>query len=373
MRSNITGKVSRVLVVVAALGALAGCQSFDMQRRIPWKVPGDEQPIASVIAFWTNAVIERAGAPPVRGFGGKVYFFPQGAEQAVKVAGTMVVYVFDDTNLDPDAAPTPLRKFVFTNEQLAGTLTETKMGPAYNVLLPWDDLDGETEKLSVICRYIPPEGPSVVSEQARVFLPGSLHKDGTQQAQRNRTSQSASSTSSSTRSSTVILGASSPETRAPSAAQNAQEQAAPRAKGIETFTLDLPRNIGRGLRNDVNASQGRPSRAAGDNGRHGPAQESPPGNQDQQSPITSGGEAFTNAQPTRDNTTETAEATSSASSKSSFQNSLGRFWEQNAIQPPARAGKAIAQLPTPQQDRFEPPSRPAPIGSSAQPATGHDR
>lgn len=156
--------------VAFAITSCVGCARFDLRRNIPWQEAAGK-PVQSVVVFWTDALIERRSGPPYRGFGGRVYFYPADMSRPVKVRGTLVIYAFDD-NLPPPENLKPVRKFVFTNEQLEKVYAESKLGPSYNILIPWDEYSPTSQRISLIARFIPEEGPSVVSEQARVFLPG---------------------------------------------------------------------------------------------------------------------------------------------------------------------------------------------------------
>lgn len=155
---------------ILCLLIITGCAKFDLRRNIPWQETSDK-PVQSIVAFWSDAVIERTSGPPYRGFGGRLLFYPADMKRPVKVHGTIVVYAFDD-NLPPPDNLKPLRKYVFTNEQLQQVYSDSKLGPSYNVLVPWDEYSPDAQRVSLIVRYIPEDGPSVVSEQARMFLPG---------------------------------------------------------------------------------------------------------------------------------------------------------------------------------------------------------
>lgn len=150
--------------------AIVGCAKFDLRRNIPWQETSNK-PVRSVVAFWTEAVIERTSGPPYRGFGGRLLFYPADMSQPVKVQGTVVVYAFDEDLPPPDNLK-PVRKFVFTNEQLQEVYSQSKLGPSYNLLIPWEEFSPQARRVSLIVRYIPESGPSVVSEQVKVFLPG---------------------------------------------------------------------------------------------------------------------------------------------------------------------------------------------------------
>jgi len=161
----------RVILAAAVLVTiLPGCARFDLRRNIPWQQE-PEGPPASVVAFWTDAVLERTGGPPYRGFGGRLLFYSRDMTRSIRAKGTLVVYAFDD-DLPPPENLKPVRKFVFTAEQMAQMESESNMGPSYSVLIPWDQFSPEPQRLSLMVRLIPETGGSVISEQARVFLPG---------------------------------------------------------------------------------------------------------------------------------------------------------------------------------------------------------
>ncbi|MGB9687938.1 hypothetical protein [Thermogutta sp.] len=254
------------ICVIAALPALTvGCARFDLRRNIPWQEVSDK-PVQSVVVFWTEALIERRSAPPYRGFGGRVYFYPADMSRPMKVRGTLVVYAFDD-NLPPPENLKPVRKFVFTNEELEKVYAESKLGPSYNILIPWDEFSPKAQRISLIARFIPENGPSVVSEQARVFLPGLdssfLAGQSSQNGSTARptsqativqdravvpTSVSQSGTGGSTgivqAAGTAVAKDSQPSPRSdnPEAQRNQSQQGAPPRRRMQTLTLNLSRH-----------------------------------------------------------------------------------------------------------------------------------
>lgn len=169
---SIRSKPQLRLIPAAAvfITILSGCARFDLRRNIPWQQEPEGPPV-SVVAFWTDAVLERSGGPPYRGFGGRLLFYSRDMTRSIRAKGTLVVYAFDD-DLPPPENLKPIRKFVFTAEQMAQMESESNMGPSYSVLIPWDQFSPEPQRLSLMVRLIPETGGSVISEQARVFLPG---------------------------------------------------------------------------------------------------------------------------------------------------------------------------------------------------------
>jgi hypothetical protein len=149
---------------------LTGCMTMPKVDMSALKPAG---PVASVVAAWEPAV--SSGEKPMRGFGGRVYFYDQDLTRPVKADGTVVVYAFDEEGRSPwDSKPT--EGFVFDEKTLnsKGIYKKSKIGHSYNLWIPWDAAgpEGQAKKISLIVRYIPKQGASVVSSQATAYLPG---------------------------------------------------------------------------------------------------------------------------------------------------------------------------------------------------------
>ena len=91
--------------------------------------------------------------------------------EPVKVEGTLTVYLFDETNRDPNNLK-PDRKYVFTKEQLPSHYSKSKLGHSYSVWLPWDEVGGPQKEVSLIARFTPDKGGVVIGEQNKQMLPG---------------------------------------------------------------------------------------------------------------------------------------------------------------------------------------------------------
>lgn len=168
------------LLVALAVAACTGCgskgggwkfASWDVRKwgREPAK-PDPEIP-ARLATTWIEAVHNRPGQPPQRGFGGRISFFKPGSEDPIRVDGQLVVYAFDETSR-PEYETQPSRRYVFPAEQFAIHESETKLGPSYSVWLPWDNVGGNERKISLIAKFEPRKGAPVVSEQTKHYLAG---------------------------------------------------------------------------------------------------------------------------------------------------------------------------------------------------------
>ena len=163
-----------ILFSVLILGTI-GCGSTDWASRKPdlsaLKPAG---PPATAIAVWEPAIKHQSdGESAKRGFGGRVYFYDQDQKKPVRINGSVVVYAFDEGEMKPHDS-TPTRSYYFAKDDVKKLYSKSKLGHSYNLWVPWDGEgpDGNVKKVSLIVRYVPEKGSSVVSSQAVVYLPG---------------------------------------------------------------------------------------------------------------------------------------------------------------------------------------------------------
>jgi hypothetical protein len=171
-------------LVLVGLAHCAGCQTWDLSKRLPW-TPGENgepQPPLRLIAVWTDTVLHQPNKPAVRGFGGRITFYGnKESTEPIPVDGSLVVYAFDEANRDP-LNVTPDRKFVFNREWFEKQKeamkkdkkkSKDKNRHSYSVWIPWDAAGGEQKEISLIARFTPTKGGgTVVGEQTRQILPG---------------------------------------------------------------------------------------------------------------------------------------------------------------------------------------------------------
>ena len=124
-----------------------------------------------MVVTWVDTTLSTVGKNPQRGFGGKLMFFEKASEDPVRVEGNLVVYAFDETDR-PDHETHPTRKYIFPVEQFARHESDSSLGPAYSVWLPWDEVGGQQRNISLIAKFEPKDGPVVLGEQTRHLLPG---------------------------------------------------------------------------------------------------------------------------------------------------------------------------------------------------------
>jgi hypothetical protein len=181
---SFTNQSHLILVVVTAISVMAsGCaatkkswrfaRNGDFKRAVGLKSDKPLPPETPVrlVSTWTDTVLNQAGKPSQRGFGGKLVFFKRDSEEPVRVDGQLVIYAFDESDREPHETH-PSRKYVFPREEFVRHESESQLGPAYSVWLPWDEVGGNMKQISLIARFEPHGGPTVLGEQTKHLLPG---------------------------------------------------------------------------------------------------------------------------------------------------------------------------------------------------------
>jgi hypothetical protein len=168
---------------VISLGcALVGCEtvttgtpaskkkkdsSWSFMKKKEYQVP------QSLHVTWAHDTLTLPGKPATRGFGGRFYFYNE-KTQAIPVDGDLVVYGFDDTNVqhgkeDLEHAD---KRFRFTAEQFTTHFSESELGASYSVWIPWDEASGPQRKIMLIPTFVTKDGRLVRGAAAKLNLPG---------------------------------------------------------------------------------------------------------------------------------------------------------------------------------------------------------
>ncbi|QDU89976.1 hypothetical protein Pla175_33750 [Pirellulimonas nuda] len=155
-------------------GALV--RKIDIPSGVPWKQkkpPKAGVPIR-IADTWTTTVLQQQGSDAQRGFGGRVYFYDGRESKPIRVDGQLVVYAFDEAGRKP-ADNQPTRRYVFPPDQFKLHESDSDLGPSYSFWLPWDGVDGVQSEISLIARFEPMKGGTlIVGDQTRHRLPGRM-------------------------------------------------------------------------------------------------------------------------------------------------------------------------------------------------------
>lgn len=177
VKQTIAPKISFLIILFLSVLA-CGCQPLmNKKSMIPWGSKKKEAKVVPdrILAVWTDTVLHQQGQTGVRGFGGRVYFYEKDKTDPIEVDGSLAVYAF---NAEDDAIDSqkPLRKFVFTPEQLASHMSKTSIGPSYSIWLPWSSVSDPPQKLSLITRFEGVDGGTTISDPVIKLLPGIVKK-----------------------------------------------------------------------------------------------------------------------------------------------------------------------------------------------------
>ena len=171
-----------LLLAVLVGPTCVGCKSFDLMKsdtetkddESPWWNKEDLPPVdtpVKVVAIWASSVFNEPTSGPVRGLGGRVYFY-NAKHKPVRVEGELTAFLYDDTSSIDQEQQEATKQVKFTAEEVAEKYTPTEFGPSYSFWLPWDAVGGERAQLSVIPVFKSKSGEMLVGEQARYVLPG---------------------------------------------------------------------------------------------------------------------------------------------------------------------------------------------------------
>jgi hypothetical protein len=156
----------------------SGCQIApkDKPSVWPWKKDQTKPLPDRMLPVWTDTVLHQPNQPGVRGFGGRVYFYEKDKTDPIEIDGSLAVYVFDADDIDVNSQK-PLRKFVFTADQFNEHMSKTSIGPSYSIWLPWGEVGGPPQRLSLIARFEGRDGGTTLSDPTIKLLPGVAQED----------------------------------------------------------------------------------------------------------------------------------------------------------------------------------------------------
>ena len=135
-----------------------------------------QEPV-SLSAIWAEDTLATAGQATMRGFGGRIYFYND-RSQAVPVEGDLVVHGYLTTPGNAVSTDsTAHKRFVFGSEQLVAHFSPSQIGASYSIWVPWDEIGGFREELTLIATFKSKQGSVVQGAPAKLFLPGKSRVD----------------------------------------------------------------------------------------------------------------------------------------------------------------------------------------------------
>ncbi len=169
-------KFNKALLWLSFMGAsLHGCQIMtSVNQHIPFVSKQTSivhgTPV-EMICLWEAAEGNGLSNLPARGFAGQVLFFDQRGEEPVEVHGDVEIFVFDDLGTEEDQSK-PIYKYEFEKEVFQAFKTDTNLGIAYQLFLPYPKKVAYEANCSLRVRVTPDSGRAIYSKMAEVLLPG---------------------------------------------------------------------------------------------------------------------------------------------------------------------------------------------------------
>jgi hypothetical protein len=162
--------VSHLACVLATL-SMAGCATFHFpfEKKMPKATASD--PAVQILCLWQQGEGHDPEGYPCKGFAGQVLFLSNRAASPVQIDGDIRVYLFDDQGTEEDQTK-PLRQFDFDSGSWNVHLSETSLGPTYNVFIPYCRRGVKDANCALRIRLKPKRGPTIFSDLCNMPLNG---------------------------------------------------------------------------------------------------------------------------------------------------------------------------------------------------------
>lgn len=146
-----------------------GCSAFrSLNAEFPWSEEKKREQLEKIqpvriVSFWSEMMLNSGGEKPVRGFGGRIYFYNKFGKP-VRADGELTVYAYDDTdkNLETASHGEPDKIYTYRKEEFANYFSKSDLGDSYSVWLPWDGVDGEEREISLLPKFVSSSGKDVI-------------------------------------------------------------------------------------------------------------------------------------------------------------------------------------------------------------------
>lgn len=176
MVKTISSRLIHASIAALLILVSSGCQHVPLFHRDPLKkIPSAsaEHPVVEVLCLWQAAEGTGLDGLPCRGFAGQILFFANGIATPARVEGDVRIYVFDDQG-PLEEQEKPIHEFNFDSGAFQAFLTETNVGGAYQLFVPYTRKGSHRATCSLRVRLTPKTGSPVYSKIASVILPGTV-------------------------------------------------------------------------------------------------------------------------------------------------------------------------------------------------------
>lgn len=140
-----------------------------------------QQPATRILCLWEAAEGQGLDGRPARGFAGQILFFGPREAAPVPVHGTVRIFEYED--FDPDELnPKPIHVFVFDDTGWNAHRSESTVGEAYNVFLPYVKRHNGLATCALKVEFESKNGRTISSPITEITLDPRQGRSGTQSA-----------------------------------------------------------------------------------------------------------------------------------------------------------------------------------------------
>ena len=166
-------KLQSPIAIGLSLMLLSGCAAPQLSfwNLDPFPRATTFDPVSRIVCIWEPAEGTGLDGLPTRGMAGQLLFFTRGEPSPVQVEGDVRIYLFDDSGTSEERAK-PIHQFDFLGDAWTVHLSNSTLGAAYNVFIPYVRKHGRRVNCSLRVRLTPSEGPVVFSPSTQITLPG---------------------------------------------------------------------------------------------------------------------------------------------------------------------------------------------------------
>ncbi len=154
---------SRIPTALALALALTGCVS-----NRPTPVRHSTEAITEVHLLAMPVALNLNAAPGADGIQLSVFLVVTGhAKTAPMTTGALEVVAYDGS-VNPEHLPSPFQMWRFEPDTLSPYAFNSVVGTGYNLVLSWAPKLLARKRVTVLAKYLPPQGPAVVSAPSSI-------------------------------------------------------------------------------------------------------------------------------------------------------------------------------------------------------------
>ena len=163
-------KFTAILLLSLLAAGIAGCDAQSRSTRLS-RPPKPVARVDRIEVLATPVALNFDNHPGPDGIAVKVYLFRLDRPEPVTVAGKLELMLYDEKISSSDLhAREPFHVWRLGPDELAMHLSRGIVGWRYAMDLQWGSRRPRSGMISLVIRYLPPEGPSVYSDPVAIAV-----------------------------------------------------------------------------------------------------------------------------------------------------------------------------------------------------------